>query len=86
VRLRGIERQGLRVVGLGRNRLAPIEQDLSQHIVGEQEMRRVGLGLGQAEQLLPELGRRLYVPPLLIIQHQPPQHREQLRRVAELRA
>ena len=59
VRLRVIERQGLRVVGVGRGRLAPIEQDLSQLIVGEQAQRRVGLGLGQAEQLLPELGRRL---------------------------
>ena len=59
VRLRVIERQGLRVVGPGRGRLAPIEQDRPQLIVGEQEERRVGLGLGQVEQLLPELGRRL---------------------------
>ena len=85
VRLRVIERQGLRVVGLGRGRLAPIEQDRPQLIVGEQAQRRVGLGLGQAEQLLPELGRRLYVPSVQIILHQPPQHREELRRVAELR-
>jgi hypothetical protein len=59
VRLRVIERQGLREVGPGRNRLAPIEQDLSQHMVSEQAGPRVGLGLGQTEQLLPELGRRL---------------------------
>jgi len=45
--------------GPSRGRLAPPEQDVPQLIVGEQEVRRVGLGLGQAEQLLPELGRRL---------------------------
>ena len=54
VRLRVMERQGLRVVGLGHGRLAPIEQDRPQLKVGEQAQRRVGLGLGQVEQLLPE--------------------------------
>ena len=58
-RLRVIERQGLLVVGPGCGWLAPIEQDGPQLKVGEQERRRVGLDLGQAEQLLPELRRRL---------------------------
>jgi hypothetical protein len=59
VRLRIIERQGLRVVGLGRGQLAPEEQDAPQLIVGEHARCRIGLGLGQAEQLLPEVRRRL---------------------------
>ena len=54
-------------------------------MVGEQAGRRIGLGLGQAEQLLPEFERCLQRAARLIIHHQPPQHREELRRVAKLR-
>ena len=37
---------------------------------GEREARRVGLGLGQAEQLLPECVCRLQLSSRLIIHHQ----------------
>jgi hypothetical protein len=52
--------------------------------VGEHAGRRVGLGLGQAEQLLCELVRRLHLSSRQIIRHQPPQHRKELRGVAHL--
>ena len=52
--------------------------------MGEHAGRRVDLALGQAEQLLPELVRRLHVPSIQIIRHQPPQHRKELRGVAKL--
>ena len=78
VLLRVIDRQCLRVVCMGRGRLAPKEQNVPQQMMGEQEERRFGLGLGQAQQLLPELVCRLRLSSLTIIHNQPPQNREKL--------
>jgi hypothetical protein len=55
-----------------------------QRMVGLQEERGVLDILSQMETLLPELSRRLVLPPQIIKLPEPPQYREELRRLSHL--
>ena len=81
-----VEGNALLQVRAGRGKLSQTEQGRPQRIVGLQEESRVLHALGQAQELLPQLARRLELRPHQIKHPQSPQHREELRGLPHLLA
>jgi hypothetical protein len=83
VLLRVVHGNALLQVGTGWDKLAKMEQDLSQDTVPLQEERRVALALCQGEELFGQLTGGPQVPPYLIKPEEAKQHREDLTGVSQ---
>ena len=86
VLLRVIQGKALLQVRSGRDELSQREQGLPQCPVGFQEESGVLRALGQAQELLRQLARRLQLAPHQIKRPQPKEHREELRGLPDLLA
>ena len=81
--LRVVQGNALLQVATGRDKLAKMEQGLSQGTVPLQEERRVALALCQGEELFGQLTGASEVPPYQIKPEEATQHREELTGVSQ---
>ena len=81
---RDIQRTPLREVCVCRRHLPTKEQRHSERSMCRQEEGRVGLALGQGEQVLTQLARHLQLYPLCIPPELPQQHHRQLQGLPEM--